>query len=430
MSPSPGVNRIALVDVDSCFAACERVFHPDLERRPVVVLSNNDGCVVALSREAKALGIPMGEPWFKLKTWASRHGVVAKSSNYELYGSLSRRVMEILGDFSAQVEVYSIDEAFLALRGDPREITAAGRAIRARVNRDVGLPVSVGIAPSRTLAKLASRGAKRSPGLAGVAVTDHYSTQQWDQILEATPVGDLWGIGPRLTRRLAALSISNARELRDTNPAQMRRRFNVNVARTVLELQGVSCIEPGERDQPRTGQIMFSRSFSTPVTTTTDLHQVLSIYAQDVTRRLRAQATVAGSAWAFASTSWYIEPVHHIADTVSITPRTDSPITVLKAASRMLLPRMVPGHRYVRAGICLSDLAPAGAQPMLAPFDPDPRGGQMGALVDHVNAKVGRGAVGLGWAGMKAPPDWQMRREMLSNRGTTHWAELTTVHAN
>lgn len=430
MPASPGVTtRIALVDVDSCFAACERVFHPDLEGRPLVVLSNNDGCVVARSAEAKQLGIPMGEPWFKLKTWAARHGVIARSSNYELYGSLSRRVMDILGDFSAHVEVYSIDEAFLILRGTPQAIAVTGRAIRARIRRELGLPVSVGIAATRTLAKLASRGAKRSPGLGGVASIDQYTAERLDEILEATPVGDLWGIGPRLDRRLAALNIATARELRAADPTQMRRRFNVNVARTILELRGTSCIEIEQRDVPRKGQVMFSRSFSTPVTTTTELHQVLSIYAQHVTRRLRAQATVAGSVYAFASTSWYVEPVHHISAVAAVTPRTDSPITVLSEASRMLLPRMVPGHRYVRAGICLSDLSPAGAQPMFDMFGPDSRGGQLGALVDRVNARVGRGAVGLGLAGMKAPPDWQMRRDLLSNRGTTHWSELATVTA-
>lgn len=430
MPASSGVTtRTMLVDVDSCFAACERVFHPELEGRPLVVLSNNDGCVVARSREAKALGIPMGEPWFKLRAWASRQGVVARSSNYELYGSLSRRVMDILGGFSARVEVYSIDEAFLTVRGTTDEITSVGREIRRRILHDLGLPVSVGIAPTRTLAKLASRGAKRSLGLGGVASIDHYQSAQLDAILEATPVADLWGIGHRLERRLAALSIVTARALRDSDPHQMRRRFNVNVARTVLELQGIPCIEVEQRDVPRKGQIMFSRSFSTPVTTTTQLHQVLSIYAQHVTRRLRSQSTVAGSVWAFASTSWHVEPVHHISGAVAVTPRTDSPLTVLQAASRMLLPRMNPGQRYVRAGICLSDLAPAGAQPTFDMFAPDSRGGELGALVDRVNAKVGRGAVGLGLAGFKTPPDWQMRRDLLSNRGTTHWAELATVTA-
>lgn len=423
------MTRIALVDVDSCYAACERVFHPDLVGRPVVVLSNNDGCIVARSAEAKALGVEMGAPWFKIRAQAERAGVIAKSSNYELYGSISARLMAILRTFSAQVEVYSIDEAFVTLHGRPAELAATGRAIRARILHDLGIPVSVGIARTKTLAKLASRGAKKSRGLGGVASLDHYTAAQVEAILAATPVGDLWGVGHRLENHFAGLNITTALELRNSDPKVMRKRFSVNVAHTILELRGTPCIEIGDRDAERTGQIMYSRSFSTPVTDPQQLHQVLSIYAQSVTRRLRGQGSTAGALWAHASTAaWYVEPVTHISGAARLDPPTDSPLTVLEAASQLLLPRWSPG-KYVRAGICLSEIAPAGAQPMLAPFEPDQRGGQLGALVDRVNAAVGRDAVGLGLAGMATPPDWQMRREMLSCRGTTHWAELAVVKA-
>lgn len=426
---APRVNRIALVDMDSCFASCERIFHPDLEGRAVVVLSNNDGCVVAMSKEAKTLGIEMGVPWFKIRTWAQRNGVIARSSNYELYGSISARVMGLLGQIAATVEVYSIDEAFLHLHEEPAEIVQIGRHIRDQVRQCVGVPVSVGIAPTRTLAKLAARGAKRSPGRAGVASTDQYTPAQLEAILDATPVGDLWGVGPRLERRLAGMGITTALQLRAADPNIIRRKFSVVLARTVHELRGESCIEITHRDAERTGQLMFSRSFSTPVTTTSDLHQVLSIYAQNVTRRLRRQKTLAGAIWAFASTSWHTEPVHRISATAEIDPRTDSPVTVLQAVSERLLPQLVPGHRYVRAGISLSDLAPTTSQEMLPGFTPNRNGTELGALVDRVNAAVGRNTVGLGLAGIKTPPDWQMRRDMLSNRATTHWSELATVTA-
>lgn len=427
-SPAP-VSRFALVDVDSCFAACERVFHPELEGRPLVVLSNNDGCVVARSREAKALGIQMGVPWFKIRTQAERAGVVARSSNYELYGSISRRIMEILSAFSPAVEVYSIDEAFLRLHDSPYDLTSQARAIRAQVRHDLGIPVSVGIAPTRTLAKLASHGAKRTPSLGGVANLDDYPPARLDAILAATPVADLWGIGRRLSARLEDLGISTARELRDTDPQAMRRRFSVNVERTVLELRGTPCIEIDERDSERRGQVMFSRSFSTPVTSTDAMHQVLSIYAQNVTRRLRQQDSVAGSVYAFAATSWHTQPFHQIGEATALRERTDDPIAVMRAASQMILPRMITGNRYVRAGIAMSDLAKRGAQPMLPLFQPDEHGSRLGDLIDRVNASLGRDAVGLGLAGLKSPPDWQMRRDMLSNRGTTHWAELAVVHA-
>jgi DNA polymerase V len=425
------VSRFALVDVDSCFAACERVFHPELEGRPIVVLSNNDGCVVARSREAKALGIEMGVPWFKIRAQAERMGVVARSSNYELYGSISRRIMEILGGFTPAVEVYSIDEAFLRLHGSPQGLVGEARAIRERVRHDLGIPVSVGIAPTRTLAKLASHGAKRSRGLGGVASLDAYGPERLDAILTATPVGDLWGIGRRLCARLEDLGIVTARQLRDADAMAMRRRFSVNVERTVLELRGTPCIEIEERDSQRRGQVMFSRSFSTPVTGTEAMHQVLSIYAQNVTRRLRQQGSVAGSVYAFAATSWHdrSQAFHQIGEAAALPERTDDPVSVMRAATRMILPRMIPGNRYVRAGISVSDLAQRGAEPMLPLFQPDEHGSRLGDLIDRVNAALGRDAVGLGLAGLKHPPDWQMRRDMLSNRATTHWAELATVHA-
>lgn len=430
MTASEGaVDRIALVDVDSCYCAAERVFHPELIGVPLVVLSNNDGCVVARSAEAKALGVEMGVPWFKIKSWAARNGLVARSSNYELYGSMSARIMEILGQFSARVEVYSIDEAFIHLHGWPHGLVAVGREIRRRIGHDLGMPVSVGIGPSKTLAKMCSHGAKHTASLGGVASVDQYSPTAWDEVLEATPVADLWGIGPRLDRRLERMQIRTARQLREADPGRMRRLFNVNVERTVLELRGVDCIEIDDRDHDRTGQIMFSRSFSTPVTSVAEMHQVLAIYAQNSARRLRAQGSVAGSLWAFASTSWYVQPVHHISAQTSLPGRTGDPAVIVEAACRLLLGCIEEGRRYVRAGIALSEIAPAGVQEMLSPFQPDPRTAVIGPLVDRVNRSTGRGSVGLGWAGLAAPPAWQMRRDMLSERATTSWAELARVSA-
>ncbi|MFT8395934.1 translesion error-prone DNA polymerase V autoproteolytic subunit [Propionibacterium sp.] len=250
-APAAPLTRFALVDVDSCFCACERVFHPELEGRPLVVLSNNDGCVVARSREAKALGIQMGMPWFKIKSWAGHRGVVARSSNYELYGSLSGRIMAILRTFTPNVEVYSIDEAFLRLRGTGRGLVEEAQAIRARIRHNLGIPVSVGIAGTRTLAKLASHGAKHTPSLDGVASLDSYRPGQVDAILEATPVGELWGVGRRLAARLEALGVATACQLRDADPKAMRRRFSVNLERAILELRGVACIDIGDRDPGR-----------------------------------------------------------------------------------------------------------------------------------------------------------------------------------
>lgn len=424
---NPLLRRFALVDVDSCFVACERIFHPELYGRPVVVLSNNDGCVVARSREAKALGIKMGDPWFQIRAFAKAHDVVARSSNYELYGSISARIMSILRDFSARVEVYSIDEAFVGLYGTPREILSTARAMRRRVWRDLGVPVSVGIAHTRTLAKLASHGAKHSPQLGGVASLDYYSSAQLDAILEATDVADLWGVGRRFTKRLGALGIVNARQLRDADLVGIRRRFNVNLAQTVLELRGIPCVEIVERDCLRHHQIMYSRSFSTPIRSVSQMHQVMSIYAQNVTRRLRRQHTVAGSLWAFAATAWYQEPFLRISGAVGLHPRTDDPVEVLKAANSVLLDKVDPDCAFVRAGIALGDLSLGDTQTPLPMFAPDPQVKRLGRIIDRVNAAVGEHSLGLGLAGLASPPDWSMTRGLLSNRGTTHWAELTSV---
>lgn len=421
------VHRFALVDVDSCFASCERVFHPELYGRPVVVLSNNDGCVVAQSREAKALGIKMGTPWFQIRAWAEARGVVARSSNYELYGSISARIMEILRDYSSEVEVYSIDEAFLTLYGSPSDFPSIVQSLRSRIWHDLGVPVSAGIAPTRTLAKLASHGAKHHPNLEGIATWDAYSPAQHEAILRATPVDELWGVGSRLTKRLAALGITDAWQLCNADPAKIRRRFNVNLQQTVLELRGIPCVEIIERDAVRTHQVMYSRSFSTPVRGITQAYQVLSIYAQNVTKRLRSQGMTAGSLWAFAATAWYKEPFSSISIAAPLHPRTDDPVTVLKAAATGLLNRVDPEAAYVRAGICLGDLGKPDPQDPLPIFAPDPQIWWRGAVIDKINADVGEGSLGLGLAGLKTPPDWTMKREMLSNRGTTHWSELTVV---
>lgn len=287
----------------------------------------------------------------------------------------------------------------------------------------------MGIGPTHTLAKLCSHGAKHTPSLHGIATTDAYTPGQLDQILHATPVADLWGVGRRLDKRLAAIGIHTARQLRDADPHAIGRRFNVNLARTVHELRGTNAITLGDRDAARTGQIMYSRSFSTPITDPHGMHQVLSIYAQNAARRLRHQHSLAGALWAFAATSWYTQPFHQISRATNLPTPTNDPATIIKTACNLLLDHMLPAQRYVRAGITLTELTPDAAQPMLDPFQPDPRQATIGPLIDHVNNTHGRHAIGLGLAGMTTPPDWQMRRNHLSNRGTTSWAELTPVHA-
>lgn len=428
--PAAPRRRIALVDMNNCYVSCERLFDPSLEGRPVVVLSNNDGCVVARSAEAKALGIQMGDPWFKLAAQAPAWGLEYRSSNYELYGDISRRVMELLSRHSAWQETYSIDEAFLGLRGTTAELTEQAREIRAAVLKHVGIPVSIGIASSKTLAKLTNHGAKRTPSLGGVANLDLYTPDQVTRILTSLPTDEVWGVAGRTKKRLTELGIHTIADLRAADPGLIRKKFNVVMQRTVYELRGIDCL-PLEPPSATREQIMFSRSFATPVATRSDMERVLSVYTQRAAGRLRKQHSVARTMTCFASTSPY-DPTHPYESATagaSFALPTDDPIEMVKAATAALMPRVRDGARYVRAGVMLAGIRPAGADTPLDVFVPlhDQRG--LGKLVDEVGRKFSSTSIGLGLAGVKGAPIWSMKREKLSKRATTHWDELAFVHA-
>lgn len=425
-------NRIALVDVNSCYVSCERIFDPFLEGKPVVVLSNNDGCVVARSDEVKKLGIDMGTPWFKIEPLI-RAGrlppIEYRSSNYELYGEISARVVELLGRYSAWQEVYSIDESFLGVTGTTHELAQLGREIRSIIRRNVGLPVCVGIGPSKTLAKLANRGAKKHPRLRGVADVDWYTPEQFDGILDATHVTDLWGVAGRTAKKLADLEIHSARELRDADPKLIRKKFSVVLQRTLYELRGIDCI-PLEQERATKDQLIYSRMFATPVTTLPDMEQVLSVYAQRVSQRLRKQGSVAKTMTLFAGTSPYSEaPYRSASAAASFAQATDDPITISKTAIAALRPRLEHGARYVRAGVVLTGISPKESHAYLELFRPDYDTRQLGETLDAVTRRHGANAVGLGLAGLRKGPVWTMKRGRLSPRATTHWDELATAHA-
>lgn len=419
---------IALVDCESFYASCERVFDPSLEGKAIVVLSNNDGCVVAMNREAKALGIAMGIPWFKVEGFARAHGVVERSSNYELYGSLSARVMQIIGRHSAWQEVYSIDESFIGLRGSVNELVRVGHAIRDEVLRSTGVPVRVGIGSSKTLAKLASRGAKADLSLGGVCHLGSYAPEHLDRIMAGTAVTDLWGIAKRTGKRLAGMGIFTARDLRDADAKLIRKRFSVVLERTVMELRGVSCI-PLEGPREYKDQLIFSRSFSHPVMSVREMRQVLSIYGQRVSGRLRAGGQVAGFVNAWAATSWHSQGPHHTPSvSVALPAATDDPIVIGQAAMA-LLQRLQHGTPYVRAGVVLTGLQPKSALTPLELFREDYEGRRTGETLDAITRKLGPRAIGVGLGGLRDAPAWNMRRNMLSPRATTHWNELPTAQA-
>lgn len=416
------------MDVNSFYVSCERVFNPALEGRPVIVLSNNDGCAVARSSEAKALGIGMGEPWFKLAAGAERIGLVAKSSNYELYGEMSARVMKLLARFSAWVEVYSIDEAFLGVRGTLDELQILGEKIKAQVLRLTGLPVCVGIAKSKTLAKMANNTAKHLNVLGGVCVWDRAPQQTTDNLLARLPVVEVWGIGPRLMKRLRGLGIWTAKDLRDADEVRIRDKFSIVQMRTVLELRGISCI-PMEEEREVKGQLIFSRSFSDPITDRVGMEQVMGIYAQQASARLHKHQRQAKILAAWAMTSYYNQHQdHQPAVTVKLPGPSADPVVLTKAA-KQLLPQILIGVKYARAGVVVMDLQPTAMQETFETFVSAHEAKQIGPLIQQIRSEHGVKAIGLGAAGLAQGPAWQMRREMMSPRYTTHWKELLRVKA-
>ena len=419
---------IALVDVNSFYVSAERVFDPTLHRRPVVVLSNNDGCVVTRSREAKELGIPMGYPWFKLEPHAAELWLVARSSNYELYNDMSAKVMGILSRFSAWIEVYSIDEAFLGLRGTLDKLQIIGNQIKAEVHKLTGLPVCVGIAKTKTLAKLANEAAKKVEPLGGVCVWDRVPEATREGLLSQLPVGDVWGIGRRMVKRLNAMGISTIQEFRDADQFRIRDKFSIVQMRTLLELRGTPCI-PMEEERELKDQLLFSRSFSEPVTTPEQMEQVVAIYAQRAATRLHRQNGEAKVVTAWAMTSHFNEEHSHAPSaTVSLPSYTSDPVMLTRAA-KALLPKIIPGIRYAKAGITVTELRPAGTEQMFDGFVSSQETKQLGPLLEKIRSEHGRAAIGLGQGGLREVPSWQMRREMMSPRYTTHWDELLTVYA-
>lgn len=423
-----GPGSIALVDVNCFYASAERAFDPALEGRPLVVLSNNDGCAVTRSPEAKALGIPLGEPWFKLAPRAKEWGLVARSSNYELYGDISARVMELLGRYSAWLEVYSIDEAFLGVKGTPEELQRQGVAMKTAVRRNIGVPVCVGIAGTKTLAKLANKWAKHNPAFDGVCHWDAVPAAQREKLMAGLSVIELWGVAARLTKRLNGQGIHSVLDLARADPVRIRDRFSVVLMRTVLELQGVPCI-PLEEERIGRDQLIFSRSFAAPITTGTALRQVLSVYAQQASARLAKHGLQAKVLTAFAATSAY-NPQGSVYPSVCVTlPMPTADPVLLARAAHTLLTRIEDGVRYAKAGIMVTDLRPSGQQAPLEVFANPHEDRGIGPLLEDISRRYGRGSIGLGHAGLRNGPDWTMKRGMMSPRYTTDWTELPVVKA-
>lgn len=424
----PRTQEIAHVDVNSFYASAERIFDPSLEGRPVIVLSNNDGCAVTRSDEAKALGIVLGEPWFKIAPRAKEWGLQARSSNYELYGSISSRVMALLARYSAWQEVYSIDECFLGVKGSGEDLLALGRAMKEACSSHIGVPVCVGIAPTKTLAKLSNKWAKKNKAFGGVCRWESVPAAEREALIARLPVNEIWGVATRLAKRLAGMGIYSIRDLSRADPMMIRDRFSVVMMRTVLELQGTPCI-PMEEERIGREQLIFSRSFSTPIRTPEAMRQVMSVYAQQASARLAKHQLQAKVLTAFAATSYYNPADTSYPSVVVPLPMPTADPVILAKAAHALVPRIHDGLKYVRAGIMVTDLRPSGNQPPLELFENAHEERRIGPLIEDVAQRFGRSSIGLGVAGLKGGPDWSMRRDMLSPRYTTEWTELPVVKA-
>ena len=417
----------ALVDCNNFYASCEKLFRPDLKDTPVVVLSNNDGCVVARSREAKLLGIKMGVPVFQIKAEMQRHGILAFSSNYALYADLSSRVMRTLEEMAPRVEVYSIDEAFLDLTGIESAISLVefGQQVRERIGHWIGITVCVGIAPTKTLAKLANHAAKKYPGTQGVVDLTNPDRQR--RLLALVPVDDVWGVGRRLSKRLNALGITTALDLANASPRAIRDQFSVVLERTVRELNGESCIEL-EEIPPTKKQIVCSRSFGVKVTHFELLREAVCEYATRATEKLRKEQQQAKVMTVFIRTSPFKDNEPQYSNSASgelLIPSCDTR-DFIELSSHLLKRIWKDGFRYAKAGVMLSDFYDPGMfQPGL--FDDvstRSNSQQLMSVLDTINQS---GAGKVFFAGQGTKKDWSMKREHLSPAYTTRWDQLPRV---
>jgi DNA polymerase V len=411
-----------LIDCNNFYASCERLFNPRLEGRPVIVLSNNDGCVVARSQEAKELGIKMGEPFFRVRDLCKKRGVLVYSSNYALYGNISQRVMQVLAGFSPDIELYSIDEAFLWF---PLKIAdgvlAECAEMQRKIKQWVGIPTSLGIGPTKTLAKVASKLAK-----SGLGIFDLRDPSVQEEVLRKFSVGDIWGVGRSTKDKLGALGIHTAKQLRETDVSLIRRQLGVTGERILLELRGISCLPLEEAALPQS--ICRSRSFPNILTNLQTLSEALSSHVTLAAERLRSEQCCAQAISVFLESLQ--ESAKRRRDSSSITIPLPSPTSdtssLIQAAKQGLKTLFDPLQRYKKCGVVLLDLLAEKNQSIdLFTQRPDSKRKRFLETMDAANLKWGKKTLYLAACGVDA--SWEMRSEKRSPRSTTVWDELTVV---
>ncbi|KAF6669168.1 translesion error-prone DNA polymerase V subunit UmuC [Pantoea sp. EKM101V] len=414
----------ALVDVNCFYASCETVFRPDLKGKPVVVLSNNDGCVIARSAEAKKLGIKMGAPYFKMREELMRHAVQVFSSNYALYADMSHRVMTILEEMAPSVEIYSVDEAFMDLTGVQNAVALEtfGQQVRERIRKETHLTVGVGIAPTKTLAKLANFAAKKWTKTGGIV--DLSNPERQRKLLALINVADVWGVGHRISKRLNAMGVMTAKDLAEQSTDLIRRQFSVVMERTVRELRGESCLDL-EPDEPDKQQIMCSRSFGYRISDYHQMREAVCAYAERAAEKLRREKQYCRQVGVFVRTSPHAadEPFYGNQSTAQLLIPTHDTRDIIRVAMACLDNIWIEGHRYMKAGIVLTDFFSQGVA-QLDLFDehqPRRNSEELMQLIDRINT---RGSGKLWFAGQGVNKAWAMKRDMLSPAYTTRVTDL------
>lgn len=410
----------ALVDCNSFYASCEQIFRPDLRGKPVVVLSNNDGFVIARSKEAKALGIPDLQTFFKVEHILRKHKVTIFSSNFPLYGDISNRVMYTLKSFSPSLEMYSIDEMFLRLDGLQSQGDQFAGEIKQRLWEHLRMPVGVGIAPSKTLAKLANRTAKKHRQCHGICVLD--KPYKWEWVLRRIPVTAIWGVAKQLAKRLEYLNIYSGWELATANPKIVRRRCSVNLERTIEELNGFPCFELEELP-PAKKQIYCTRSFGKKATELQPIQEAITLYASRAAEKLRWQNHLVKTIHVFAHTSPFEANFHSVSSVGQLPYPTDDTRLIAALARQLVKQLYTPGHAFLKAGIGLIDIVDRQYHQfdLLHAGQPE-RADRLMAVIDRINREQGKGTVFLAAQGISKP--WYMRQQYTSPQYTTRWTEI------
>jgi len=425
MSSTQYTKKIALVDCNSFYVSCERLFNPKIRKKPVVVLSNNDGCIISRSNEAKALGIKMGEPYFKAKDIILKNNVQVFSSNYSLYGDISRRVMRTLKRFNSDIEIYSIDEAFLDLSNfTDEEVENVGKEIRATVLQWTGIPTSIGIAKTKTLSKVANHIAKKTQS----GVTSLIGIENIDPILEKVEINDVWGVGKQLTKFYQKHGIYNAKQLKNKSNTWIKKSSNVLSSRTAMELRGIPCIDL-ETTTSKRKSCVVSRSFGKRVEKFQELREAVANYCLNASEKIRSESLVAKAITVFVRTSPFQRNFGYYSNskTVDFPIATNNSIETVKVAMSILDSIFKNGYRYQKAGVMLTGLSNAEGKKNLFSSEKDEKINSLMRSIDNTNYRYGRSTLSLASAGVQKR--WNMRRQYSSKIDTADFFCLPTIRA-